>query len=373
VVRIDGRPVVDGEREASGMVELTAGPHSVDIRYSWGGGLPRLEWFWTPPNGERNIVPPTVLTPLRRSAPPDEVPGAPLGVIEPPVVEPVDLSAERVLGSDAGLREPRGVALDAEGNVYVGDHGNGRVVVFSPEGRLLRTFGRPVAPENAAAPLPGEIGEIRDIAVGPDGTVYVLEFRGVVQAFDRQGNLLRVMGPESLGMYVPSGIGAGSDGSLYIADTARSRVLRITPDGVPTLNLVGDNSGQPSQLRLEQPVDALPVLRGGEEPVYTIDLRDRIVELAPDGTLRRQWAVFVGRVPAAGKLAAGPDGSRIYLAVPEEKRVVVLDLDDSSMFYFGGQGQFGQPTGIAVDGEGRVYVVDGLKNNVQVFSVPGGR
>ena len=63
-------------------------------------------------------------------------------------------------GQDAKhLSDPRGICTDKDGNIYVADHGNGRVAVFKPNGALL--------------------GEVRfdrphRVEVAPDGSVYVL-------------------------------------------------------------------------------------------------------------------------------------------------------------------------------------------------------
>jgi len=67
---------------------------------------------------------------------------------------------EKVAGSDdAHLKDPAGVDVDKQGNVYVADAGNNRVVVVRPDGALLRQF-------ETAAPLA--------LRVGPAGAVYVL-------------------------------------------------------------------------------------------------------------------------------------------------------------------------------------------------------
>ena len=39
--------------------------------------------------------------------------------------------------NDAGLSNPRGLDVDAAGNMYVGDRGNHRVVVLSPDGKVM--------------------------------------------------------------------------------------------------------------------------------------------------------------------------------------------------------------------------------------------
>ena len=60
----------------------------------------------------------------------------------------------------APLRQPNGIAFDAQGNIVVVNIGNTEVLTFSPSGQLLRT-------ENAAQP--GNDG----LVVMPDGTKYV--------------------------------------------------------------------------------------------------------------------------------------------------------------------------------------------------------
>ena len=56
-------------------------------------------------------------------------------------------AAQRFLGDpgaagddDSHFREPRGIACDKEGNLYVCDHGNDRIQVFRPDGRSLKTI-----------------------------------------------------------------------------------------------------------------------------------------------------------------------------------------------------------------------------------------
>jgi hypothetical protein len=64
---LDGRTVIRGTLEdpqpLEGEVTLEAGSHAVEITYqvqNTGGGI---EWTWTPPGGDRSLVPPTVLAP----------------------------------------------------------------------------------------------------------------------------------------------------------------------------------------------------------------------------------------------------------------------------------------------------------------------
>ena len=68
--------------------------------------------------------------------------------------------AASIFVQGAPLRQPNGVAFDAQGNIVVVNIGNNEVLTFSPAGQLLRT-------ENAAQP--GNDG----LVIMPDGTKYV--------------------------------------------------------------------------------------------------------------------------------------------------------------------------------------------------------
>lgn len=64
-VRIDDHPVISSDAPTDPIetsVELAEGPHAVAVSYRVNGGG-ALEWTWTPPGGERSIVPRSVLTP----------------------------------------------------------------------------------------------------------------------------------------------------------------------------------------------------------------------------------------------------------------------------------------------------------------------
>lgn len=132
-------------------------------------------------------------------------------------------------GSGRGqLETPHGITVDDEGRVYVADRGNARIQVFDAEGRFLAAWsgpqlGRPWSVAYAGGYLyvvdggdqrderpagrllrldrdgrvldrwsgPGrEAGRIdwgHDVAVGPDGSVYVVDIRGRrVQKFRRR-------------------------------------------------------------------------------------------------------------------------------------------------------------------------------------------
>jgi DNA-binding beta-propeller fold protein YncE len=159
----------------------------------------------------------------------------------------VDSSARKVLIYDAlGLflgaldghadwQRPTAVAVRADGRrIHVVDTGGveadqHRVCVHDPRGVLLRTIG------GARGDAPGRFNLPADAAIGPDGTLWVLDagnFR--VQAFDEQGQPLRHFGSagNGLGQFArPRGLAVSPEGLVHVADALLCNVQVFQPDG----------------------------------------------------------------------------------------------------------------------------------------------
>jgi sugar lactone lactonase YvrE len=392
-IAIDGRTVLgtgpDGP--GPGSVQLTEGEHDIEIRYLSQGPPARLEVLWQAQTVQSQIIPPTALRPLERSWPSEEVPDAPSGVLPAEEAGVADDVAAVAVYSGGDLDRPRGVAVDAQGNIYVGDRGNRRIVAFSPQGEVLRTWGS-AAPEPAEGQTPdqvavgaGQFFEINDVAVGADGLVYVLDVSNRVQAFTPEGEHRGSYEPSALGLYAPNGLAGGKAGgrdSIFVAVTGQSRLISLPlvgamlsgqsplPDAIATIAPEGPGS-------FEQPVD-VALDPTGSGLVYAIDLRDRIVQLRQSESgaweIAKQWQVPVGRNEGGSRLAVSPDGKRVYMSDPDRMRVARVDVDRGIVSYFGRPGNdpgaFGSPSGIAVGPDGKVYVVDRENANVQVFE-PG--
>lgn len=83
---------------------------------------------------------------------------------------------------------PEGVAVDADGNVYVSDTLNDRVEIFDADGAFISTFGK-------AGDGPGYFARPKGIAVDGDGHIWVAdEMQDRLQVFNREGQLLTYIG-----------------------------------------------------------------------------------------------------------------------------------------------------------------------------------
>jgi DNA-binding beta-propeller fold protein YncE len=90
-----------------------------------------------------------------------------------------------ILRAGAPFHYPTNVALSAEGNLYVSDgYGNARIHKFSPDGRLLFSWGEP-------GNGPGQFRLPHGIAVDRQGTVYVADRENSrLQLFTAEGEYL---------------------------------------------------------------------------------------------------------------------------------------------------------------------------------------
>lgn len=134
------------------------------------------------------------------------------------------------LGGGEEITTPRsaeGVAVDAEGNVYVSTVGDDiNAVVRYDKGASF-----------AEAKRFGGMQEPGDIEVSPDGTVYVGDKRGSppsVKRFDASGKLLKAVKLQmaaTAGAGAQFGIGVDPDCNLWVTNPEKRNVIKYSPSG----------------------------------------------------------------------------------------------------------------------------------------------
>ena len=96
------------------------------------------------------------------------------------------------LTTPGDLAKPTGLAVDAEGNLYVCDTLNDRVEVFDADGKFISTYGK-----NGDGP--GYFARPKGIAVDSDGHIWVADgMQDRVQVFNQQWQLMIVFGGHGL-------------------------------------------------------------------------------------------------------------------------------------------------------------------------------
>jgi DNA-binding beta-propeller fold protein YncE len=208
------------------------------------------------------------------------------------------------------------------------------------------------------------------VAVTPSGDrIYVAETTGdkVVRMFDSGGNELGVLQPpaETGSEHVPVYVAVQpTTGDVYVSDRPMGAVYVYDRDGAyqsefrPAAAIEG---WQPLGLAFDA---------GGNLYVTDLAASQRILEFDSTGKLVQTFAAAEGLNFPNG-VAVDGDG-RVYVTDSNNGRLLVFATDGTLLSKLGrgaGAGNLGLPRGIAIDGQDRVLVVDSSGQGVLVYSV----
>lgn len=127
-------------------------------------------------------------------------------------------------GAEVGNYDfPNGIAIDqTNGNIYVVDTNNWRVVALTPDGKPRWTLGNQ---DDGKVSSPFHLP--RSIAVGPDGRLYVSDVPDRIIVLDSDGNLVATIGDrgtEDAQLNFPEGIAITASNKMVFADRENNRV-----------------------------------------------------------------------------------------------------------------------------------------------------
>lgn len=244
-------------------------------------------------------------------------------------------------GSAARFNAPNNVAVDSGNNVYVSDSGNNTIRKITSGGVVSTVAGS--AANSGSTDGTGNAARFNNpngLAVDSSGNLYVADTgnntirkitaEGIVSTFagmagssgsaDGAGNAARFNNP--------NGLAVDSNGNLYVADSSNNAVRKITPAGIVTtlagLAGRGDHIDGPGGMARFNYLQGIAVDSSGN--VYLTDsINDTIRMLTPNGVVST-LAGFPG-----GRGSTNGTGSSVL---------------------------FSNPTGVAVDSTGKIYVVD---------------
>jgi uncharacterized protein (TIGR03437 family) len=139
------------------------------------------------------------------------------------------------LATSAQLRAPGQAALDTTGNLYIADSGNHRIRKVTPQGMITTYAG------TGSSGFDGDGGQAisahlslpRGVAVDAAGNVFIADTgNNCVRKVAPGGLITTVAGGGAAPLSSPRSVMVGTDQNLYIADTGNQRILRLTPAGV---------------------------------------------------------------------------------------------------------------------------------------------
>jgi subtilisin family serine protease/sugar lactone lactonase YvrE len=286
-------------------------------------------------------------------------------------------------GSGEGqLSEPRGIAVESKGQVWVADSGNSRISKFDQAGKALASYG-------AQGSALGQFGSSSPgaIAVGPEGSVWAVDTaNNRLQELDSEGKFQKIVGwgvkdgsaalqlcesscvagiagagPGQLDH--PQGIALDAKGNVWVADSANSRLEEFSG--------AGEYLGQ-----LKTTGSATDLAFDAEGNIWVAEpSRNRIARYSPGGELLTEAGsegTEGGQFKAPSGL--GIDEGNVWVADSENNRVQIFNPKGEYLASFGatgsGEGQLSYPRDVAFDSEGSAWISDSHNNRIQKWIYP---
>jgi hypothetical protein len=258
---------------------------------------------------------------------------SPAGATSRALPSPFTITA-RYTAASLGLRHPAALAIGPDGNLYVTDLSQ-RVTVISPAGTVLRRWGRPgtgpgefkfISPDPA---VPADVQGA--VAVGPDGTVYVSDSgNGRVQVFTRQGRFVRRFGTYGSGkgqLLRPYFLVVDQAGDVYVEDDQAGIVSKFSPGG-KVIWQIGGASGDPDLVGFQKftEIDAhgrIVMVNDDINKVLYVDVGGHKVDAFSPGTSGQPTGHVCGAtVDAAGNTYVSGCGSGPTLVYDRAHRLI---------------------------------------------------
>ncbi|HLK66518.1 MAG TPA: hypothetical protein VKU19_23955 [Bryobacteraceae bacterium] len=261
-------------------------------------------------------------------------------------------------GTSAQLNSPMGLAVDGSGNVYISDSLNAKVRKVSSSGVISTVAGNgtPGFGGDGAAASSAQINTPLGLAVDGAGNLYIADFsNNRIRMVTPGGTITTVAGNGNGGysgdggpaasamLNLPSGVALDSAGNLYIADSGNNVIRKVIPGGAIT-TVAG--TGVPGYTGDGGPATRAQLIN---PRAIAVDAVGNIL-IADGGTLIRQIVYPTGIITTIGgngTLGYSGDGGLATSA------------------------QLNNPSAVALDPNGNLYVADTNNNATRMLHIAG--
>ncbi len=299
-------------------------------------------------------------------------------------------------GSSAKLNNPAGLARAPDGSFVFVETAGQRVRSVAADGTITTLAGTGVAGSKDGAAILATFNAPTGVAVGADGVVYVADTgnhrirkiaNGQVTTFAGAGAGF-VNGFGTAAQFTsPADIAITRGGVLYVADSGNNRIRRIAPSGKVTTaagtNTAGYVDGAASAAQLNNPC---ALATAGDGTVYFYDCNNgRVRKLTTAGTVSTVAGAGIGYQDGAGSsalfgkpLAMTLFGTTLLLSDSTANRVRQIDAfgtvstlaGASAAFQDGAPAtaRFSAPRGIVMDAFGVAWLADGGNQRIRQLS-----
>jgi sugar lactone lactonase YvrE len=293
------------------------------------------------------------------------------------------------IGTEAQFYKPTDVAVDAVGNVYVADYDNHKIRKISPAGAVTTLAGGNQGFLDATGTA-AQFNNPYGIALDAAGNVYVADYGNhKIRKITPAGLVTTVAGTtrgfaDGAGLTAakfnnPNGLAVDTAGNVYVADYGNNRIRKISPTGDVSTLAGSDSRGfldaTGTAALFSSPYDVDIDVTGN---VYVADYDNRkIRKITPLGVVTTLAGTTPGFADGEGLTAAqfnDPTGvavdaaGNVYVADYDNHKIrkisptgAVTTLAGSTSGFLDGTAtaaQFSNPNGVALDAAGNVYLVD---------------
>ncbi|HEX3249189.1 MAG TPA: SMP-30/gluconolactonase/LRE family protein [Pyrinomonadaceae bacterium] len=267
------------------------------------------------------------------------------------------------------LSDPFGVAAGPDGSIYFTDAGeHNRIQRIAPDGNITRIAGGPEGFSDGVYDK-ALFNSPSGLAIAPNGDLIVADTgNNCIRRVPVRGETSTVAGngrgytdgPGHTAQFnSPIGVAVDTRGNIYVADSYNDRIRMITPDGdvrtVAGKGTPGYADGDRNSALFDTPSG---IVVANDNTLIVADTgNDRLRRITPDGNVTT--------------LSATDLSSPIGLAITHDNFLYVTELDHGRVLQIAPDGvtrviaddaHFNQPTGIAIDPNGRgpakLYVAD---------------
>ncbi len=300
-------------------------------------------------------------------------------------------------GAVARFRQPRALACDGAGNLYVADTLNSTIRKITPAGVATTLAGAAGATGSAdGTGAAARFHQPEGVLAADDGTVYVADtLNHTIRKITTAGVVTTLAGTagesgeaDGAGAAArfrhPQGLAFDNDGNLIVADTFNNLIRRVTPAGAVT-TVAGNSSaygfgtrdGTGVQVQFCHPT-AVAVNATGE--IFVADSNNAAIRKIVGGTVFTAYGVAesfgtsdgdAGGVRFRRPMALASDGAgNLLVADPDAETVRLIATDGASHTIAGlgdvagaadGAGpvaRLSAPHGVAVAPDGTIYIAD---------------
>jgi len=258
--------------------------------------------------------------------------------------------------TSAELNQPRGIAVDTAGNLFIADTYNYRVRKVTPSGVISTVAGNGTQGSggDGGAAISAQLSHLYGVAVDAAGDLFIADtYNNRVRKVTPSGVISTVAGngiqgysgdggaATSAQLYYPYSVAVDAAGNLFIADFENNRIRKVTPGGVistvagnGTAGFSGDG-GPATSAQLYLPWGVAPDTAGN---LFISDYNsNRVREVTPGGV--------ISTVAGNGTAGFSGDGGAATSA------------------------QLNSPWGVAVDTSGELFIADYTNQRIRKVAI----